>query len=209
MIKVLIADDHRLMRDGLRQIIAREKDMEMAAEATNDLEVMFEVRKGGIDVLSMDLSMPGRSGIDLIARVRQEAPNLPILIVTMHDAQHYAVRAIRAGAQGYLTKENAGVELIEAIRVLAAGKSYISAKVAEQLAMNLRAPLDVVPHAQLSNRELQVFRLLVAGTSVSAAAVELMLSVKTVSAHKARIMQKLGMTNFSEMVQYAITHKLL
>jgi DNA-binding NarL/FixJ family response regulator len=209
MINVVIADDHRLMREGLRQIFNREPDIAVVGEATNDIDVMFEVRKGGIDVITMDLTMPGRSGIELIRRVREEAPELPVLILTMHDEQHYAVRAIRAGAQGYLTKENAGIELIDAIRQLAEGKRYISAKVAEQLALNFMAPHAGMQHSALSDRELQVFSLLVAGISVSAAAADLMLSVKTVSAHKARILQKMGMSNLSEMVQYAVTHKLL
>lgn len=209
MINVVIADDHRLMREGLRQILYREPDIAVVGEATNDIDVMFQVRKGGLDVITMDLTMPGRSGIELIRRVRQEVPDLPVLILTMHDEQHYAVRAIRAGAQGYLTKENAGIELIDAIRQLAAGKRYISAKVAEQLALNLMAPRAGMQHSQLSDRELQVFSLLVAGISVSAVAADLMLSVKTVSAHKARILQKMGMSNLSEMVQYAVSHKLL
>ena len=209
MINVVIADDHRLMREGLRQILDREPDIAVVGEATNDIDVMDQVRKGGIDVVTMDLTMPGRSGIELIRRVRQEAPELPILVLTMHDEQHYAVRAIRAGAQWYLTKENAGIELIDAIRQLAAGRCHISARVAEHLAMNLMAPTAGMPHSQLSNRELQIFSLLVAGTSVSAAAADLMLSVKTVSAHKARILQKMGMSNLSQMVQYAVSHKLL
>lgn len=209
MIKVAIADDHRLMREGLRQILFREPDMVVVGEATNDIDVMSLVRKGGIDVMTMDLSMPGRSGIELIRRVRQEAPGLAVLVLTMHDEQHYAVRAIRAGAQGYLTKENAGIELIDAIRQLAAGKPYISPKVAEQLALNLMTPHTGLQHAVLSDRELQVFSMLVSGTSVSAVAADLTLSVKTVSAHKARILQKMGMSNLSEMVQYAVSHKLL
>ncbi len=209
MIKVAIADDHRLMREGLRQILFREPDMVVVGEATNDIDVMSLVRKGGIDVMTMDLSMPGRSGIELIRRVRQEAPGLAVLVLTMHDEQHYAVRAIRAGAQGYLTKENAGIELIDAIRQLAAGKPYISPKVAEQLALNLMTPHNGLQHAVLSDRELQVFSMLVSGTSVSAVAADLTLSVKTVSAHKARILQKMGMSNLSEMVQYAVSHKLL
>ena len=208
MIRIVIADDHTIMREGLKRILDGALDIEIVGEAINGFEVLSLVRQGGFDLL-LDLSMPGRSGVDLIRQVRSEAPKLAILILTMHEEEQYAVRAIRAGAQGYLTKESAGTQLVGAIRKVASGRPYISTEVAEQLALNIMAPNEQLLHKQLSDREFEVFSLLVGGKSITEIANNLHLSVKTVSTHKTRIMQKMGMTSLSEMVQYAVAHRLL
>ena len=163
MIRIVIADDHTIMREGLKRILDGALDVEIVGEATNGFEVLSLVRQGGFDLLLLDLSMPGRSGVDLIRQVRSEAPKLAILILTMHEEEQYAVRAIRAGAQGYLTKESAGTQLVGAIRKVASGRPYISTEVAEQLALNIMAPNEQLLHKQLSDREFEVFSLLVGG----------------------------------------------
>jgi DNA-binding NarL/FixJ family response regulator len=204
MIRIVIADDHTIMREGLKRILDGAIDIDIVGEAIDGFEVLAQVRQGGFD-----LSMPGRSGVDLIRQIRSEAPKLAILILTMHEEEQYAVRAIRAGAQGYLTKESAGSQLVGAIRKVATGRPYISNEVAEQLALNIMAPNEQLLHKQLSDREFEVFSMLVGGKSITEIANNLHLSVKTVSTHKTRIMQKMGMNSLSEMVQYAVAHRLL
>lgn len=209
MIKVVIADDHRLMREGLRGILETAGDITVSGEATSEPEVMSSVRDGNFDVLLLDLSMPGRSGIELVRRVHTEFPAVRILVLTMHAEEHFAVRTIRAGAHGYLTKENAVAQVVKAIRVVASGRPFISMKVAEEMALHVMAPDVTMLHSQLSDRELQVFSLLVTGSSVSEIAAQLNVSVKTVSAHKAHILQKMGMKGIAHMVQYALAQGLL
>jgi DNA-binding NarL/FixJ family response regulator len=209
MIKVVLADDHRLMREGLRAILEGAEDIMVSGEATSEPEVMARVRGGNFDVLLLDLSMPGRSGIELIRRVHANFPAARILVLTMHAEEHFAVRAIRAGAHGYLTKENAVAQVVKAIRVIASGRPFISTRVAEELALHVMAPDVTMLHSQLSDRELQVFTLLVTGSSVSQIAAQLNVSVKTISAHKANILQKMGMKGIAHMVQYAVAQGLL
>jgi len=160
-------------------------------------------------VLLLDMSMPGRAGMDLIRQVRAERPRVRILVLSMHQEHQYAIRAIRAGASGYLTKESAARELATALRKVASGGAYITPEVAEQLALGAMPSADALPHTTLSDREFQVLRMLVSGKSVSDIAGALTLSVKTVSTHKARLMQKLGVSNTSEMFRYAIQHRLV
>ncbi len=209
MIRIVIADDHTIMREGLKRILEGATDIEVVGEAVDGFEALALVRKGGLDLLLLDLSMPGRSGVELIRKIKDELPKLPILILTMHDEEQYAVRAIRAGARGYLTKESAGTQLVSAIRRVASGRPYISLEVAEQLAIDAMPSHEELPHKQLSNREFEVFGLLVSGKSITEIAEHLHLSVKTVSTHKTRIMQKMSMPSLAEMVQYAVAHKLL
>jgi DNA-binding NarL/FixJ family response regulator len=208
MIKLLIADDHAIMRAGLRRILELHDDIEVIGEAVNGFEVMDWVRKGGMDVLLLDLSMPGKSGIELIKQVKTENAKLPVLILTMHEEEQFALRTIRAGASGYVTKESAATLLVEAIRRVANGRLFISPAVAEQLALNLMPGTSELPHTQLSDREFEVFQLLVAGTSVTAIGEKLHLSVKTVSTHKTRILQKMNMQSLAELVRYAIANGL-
>jgi DNA-binding NarL/FixJ family response regulator len=209
MIRIAIADDHTIMREGLKRILDGADDIEVVGEAVNGFEALALVRKGGFDLLLLDLSMPGRSGVELIRQIKEEAPKLPILILTMHEEEQYAVRTIRAGARGYLTKESAGTQLLSAIRKVASGRPYISLEVAEQLAMDAMPSNDNLPHKQLSNREFEVFSLLVNGKSITEIADLLHLSAKTVSTHKTRILHKMGMNSLAEMVQYAIAYRLL
>ena len=209
MIPILIADDHTIMREGLKRILEGEPDIQIVAEAVDGLDALQKVRAGGIDLILLDLSMPGRSGVDLIRQMKDEAPKLPILILTMHEEEQYAVRAMRAGAHGYLTKESAGLELVSAIHRIASGRPYISVAVAEQLAMNIMPEEVALPHKTLSDREFEIFQLLVQGKSLTEIADSLFLSVKTVSTHKTRILVKMRMKNLTELVQYAVEHQLL
>ncbi|MFZ6844795.1 response regulator [Undibacterium sp. RuTC16W] len=209
MIRILIADDHTIMREGLKRILDGIEDIQVVAEAVDGFDTLEKARLGNFDVLLMDLSMPGRSGVDLIRQIKDEMPKLPILILTMHEEEQYAVRAIRAGARGYLTKESAGTQLVTALRKVASGRPYISMEVAEQLAMSAMPADNGLPHTQLSDREFEVFNHLVKGRSITEIGDLLHLSVKTVSTHKTRILQKMGMNNMSDLVQYAISHHLL
>jgi DNA-binding NarL/FixJ family response regulator len=210
MIRIVIADDHTIMREGLKRILDGADDIEVVGEAVDGFEALAQVRKGGFDLLMLDLSMPGRSGVELIRQIKDEMPKLPILILTMHEEEQYAVRAIRAGARGYLTKESAGTQLVSAIRKVASGRPYISLEVAEQLAMDaMPSNNEDLPHKQLSDREFEVFSLLVGGKSITEIAEMLHLSVKTVSTHKTRILHKMGMPSLADLVQYAVAHRLL
>ena len=209
MIRIVIADDHTLMREGLKRIFEGNDEITVVGEAIDGFSVISQVRKGGFDMLLLDLSMPGRSGIDLIRQIRTEAPKLPILVLTMYEEEQYAVRSIRAGAQGYLTKESAGDQLVNAIKKVASGRPYISMEVAEQLALGIMTPEKEMPHTQLSDREFEVFNLLASGKSITDIGAQLHLSVKTVSTHKSRILAKMGMHSLAEIVQYAVTQNLL
>jgi DNA-binding NarL/FixJ family response regulator len=209
MIRIVIADDHTIMREGLKRILDGAEDITVVGEAVDGFEALAQVRKGGFDLLMLDLSMPGRSGVELIRQIKDEVPKLPILVLTMHDEEQYAVRAIRAGARGYLTKESAGTQLVSAIRKVASGRPYISQEVAEQLAMEVMPSNEDLPHKQLSNREFEVFTLLVGGKSITEIAELLHLSAKTVSTHKTRVLQKMGMNSLAEMVQYAVQNRLV
>lgn len=209
MIRVLIADDHTIVREGLKQLLAAASDLAVIGEAQNGHEVLQRVREDDFDVLLLDMSMPGKSGVELIRQVRGEKPKLRILVLTMHEEGQYAVRAIKAGAAGYLTKDSASTQLVAAIRKVAAGGAFISSGVAEQFALGAMAHTDAPPHTALSDREFQVFEMLVAGKSVTDIAERLNLSVKTVSTHKAHIMQKMNMSNQAELIRYAIGHRLV
>jgi DNA-binding NarL/FixJ family response regulator len=209
MIRLLIADDHTIMREGLKRILDGAEDIQVVGEASNGFEVLDRVRKGGFDQVLLDLSMPGRSGVDLIRQMRLEAPQISILVLTMYDEGQYAVRALQAGAQGYLTKESAGAQLVHAIRRVATGRPYISVELAEQLAMNLMAPKEWLPHKRLTDREFEIFNQLVAGKSITEIAKLRHLSVKTISTHKTHMLAKMGMNAISEMVLYAVAHQLI
>ena len=207
-LKVLLADDHAIIRDGLKQILADTDDLAVAGEAANGLEVMQRVRENEWDVLVLDISMPGRSGLELIHMIKDEKPELPILILSMHHEEQYAVRAFQAGAMGYLTKESDGELLISAIRRVANGGVYISDKVAELMVRGIRPANKPLPHNLLSDREYQVFNLLVKGRGLTEIGTELSLSVKTISTHKTHILQKMALSNTAELIRYAIAHGL-
>ena len=209
MIRLVIADDYTIVREGLKQVLAAAADLAIAGEARDGFEVMARVRELDFEVLLLDMSMPGKSGIELIKQVRAEKPKLRILVLSMHEEPQYAVRAIKAGASGYLTKDSASAQLVQAIRKVAGGGAFISAEVAEQLALGAMPQVDGPPHSALSDREFQVFQMLVSGKSVTDIGNELNLSVKTVSTHKAHIMQKMQLANQTEMIRYAIAHGLM
>jgi DNA-binding NarL/FixJ family response regulator len=209
VIRIVIADDHAIVREGLKRIVSAADDMELVGEAADGTEVMQRVRELSFDVLMLDLSMPGRSGMELIKLVHAEKPRLRILVLSMHQELQYAVRAIKSGASGYLTKESAPALLEQAIRKLAGGGAFISAEVAEQLALGAMPGNETLPHESLSNREFEVFRLLAAGVSVTDIGLRLKLSVKTVSSHKANLTHKMGLQNQSELIRYALKHGLI
>ena len=206
MIRVVIADDHTILREGLRQLLGAAPDIAVVAEAGDGHEVMARVRSDEFDVLLLDMSMPGKSGIELIKQVKAERPKLRVLVLSMHEEQQYAVRALKAGASGYLTKDSAATQLVTAIRKVAGGGAFITPEVAEQLALGAMPNSEGPPHTRLSDREYEVFQLLVAGVTVSDIAVRLNLSGKTVSTHKARLMEKLGIDNQADLVRYAMHH---
>jgi DNA-binding NarL/FixJ family response regulator len=209
MIRVVLADDHTIVRTGLREILADTGDIEVVGEATNGHEVMARMRELAFDVLVLDISMPGRSGIELIQQVKREKSGVRILVLSMHSEEQYAVRALKAGASGYLTKDSAADQLVAAIRRIAGGGAYVTPETAERLALGLDAAVVGPLHSTLSDREMQVFQMIVAGKSVTEVADALSLSVKTVSTHKTRIMQKLNVTNQTELIRYAMRHKLI
>jgi two-component system invasion response regulator UvrY len=209
MIKILVADDHTIVREGLKQILSNTEDLLVGGEATNGNEVLAKVQGEDWDVVLLDMSMPGRSGVDLIKRLKEEKPKLPVLVLSMYKEEQYAVRALKAGASGYVTKLSASEQLVSAIRKVAGGGVFVSAALAEKLALNLMPTTETLPHTELSDRESQVFLMIVAGQSVSGIAEDLKLSVKTVSTHKTRILQKMNMTNTAELIHYAIRHNLV
>lgn len=210
MIRILIADDHAILRAGLKHLLSEATDIVVAGEASSGSETMALIRDVDCDLLVLDMSMPGRSGIDLIRQLKAERPKLPILILSMHKEDIFAVRALRAGAAGYLCKDNAESQLEAAIRKVAGGGLYINQAVAEKLAQEMVGGKSaVLPHTQLSDREYEVFRDIAAGLGVTEIGQRLNLSVKTVSTHKARIMQKMGFANTAELIQYAMKHDLL
>ena len=208
MTRVVIADDHQILREGLKQLLLAAGDLDVVGEAADGHGVLERVRTLEFDVLLLDMSMPGKSGVELIKQVKAERPKLRILVLSMHEEHQYAVRAIRAGASGYLTKESAAAQLVAAIRKIAAGGAIISAEVAERLALDAMPRAEGPLHASLSDREYQVFRLLVTGNSVSDIAEQLHLSAKTISTHKARLMEKLQVDNNAALVRYAVRHRL-
>jgi DNA-binding NarL/FixJ family response regulator len=208
MIRIVLADDHAIVREGLKRILSTVPDFQVVGEAADGTQVLQVARQTDFDLLLLDLSMPGRSGMELIRLVKTEKPRVRILVLSMHQETQYAVRAIKSGASGYLTKESASAELEQALRKIAAGGAYVSADVAQQLALGAMPGHEVAPHEALSQREFEVFGQLVAGVSVTEIAQRLHLSVKTVSTHKTHLMQKLGVHNAAELVRYAIRHGL-
>ncbi len=208
MVRVLVADDHAVVRQGLKQILADTFGMKIVAEAADGAAVLERLRGGGVDVVVLDLSMPGMSGVEVIKQIRREYPAVYILVLSIHSEDQYAVRVMRAGASGYLTKESAPGELVAALRRVADGHKYVSGSLAEKLAMGLERGADREPHETLSDREYEVLRRLAAGQTVGQIAAELVLSPKTVSTFRSRLMRKMNMHNNAEVIRYAITHGL-
>lgn len=209
MSRILVADDHAIVRKGLKQIISAALDLKVTAEAASGHEVLSLAREEPFDVVVLDLNMPDQSGLDTLKQLKAEHPSLPVLILSMYSEQQYAVRVLRAGASGYLTKESAPEQLVEAIRKVASGGKYVSAAVADALLGLLDADPDQPLHATLSDREFQVMRLLASGKSVSDIADMLSLSVKTVSTYRARVLEKMSMNSNAELAQYALRNELI
>jgi DNA-binding NarL/FixJ family response regulator len=209
VIRVLVADDHAVVRRGLRQILAETPDIVVAAEASTADEVRRMVHDVHCDVVVLDINMPGGSGIALLGEIRRERPRLPVLVLTMYTEEQYAVRAIKAGAAGFLTKESAPDKLVEAVRKVAGGGRWVSAELAETLASLVAGEGDGAPHERLSDREFEVMKMLAAGKTVSHIGEELSLSVKTVSTHRARILKKMNMRTNADLMRYAVEHGLV
>ena len=209
MINVLIVDDHTIVRHGLAQIVNAESDMTVLGEARNGDEALELVARSTPDVVVLDITMPGRNGLETLKEIKRRQPDVSVIMLSMHPKDQYAVRVLKAGASGYITKESAPEELVVAIRKAYEGGKYISPDVAELLASYIGHDSSEEPHRRLSDREFEVFRQIAIGKSISQISADLNLSVKTVSTHKTRIMQKMGMASLSEMVQYAVAHKLL
>jgi two-component system, NarL family, invasion response regulator UvrY len=201
MIRLLIADDHKIVRDGLKRILAATPDLQVAAEAASGDEALILVKAGQFDLALLDMSMPGLAGIDLIKRLKAEKPELKLVVLSMHGEAQYAARALKAGASGYLNKDSAAEQLVGAIRKIAAGGVHISEAAA--------ASLLSTPALGLSDREFEVLRLLASGLGPTEVAEKLHLSVKTVSTHKTNIQHKLGVSSTAELVRYALEHKLV
>lgn len=209
MIRILIADDHAVVRRGLEQIISETEDMRVGAQAASGDEAIASVRAERFDVVMLDLNMPGRSGLDVLKQIKIERPQLPVLVLSVHSEEHYAVRVLRAGASGYLNKESAPDMLIEAIRRVVGGRKYVSAEVAEKLLMEMDRDAEGPLHDALSDREFQVMRMLASGNAVSEIAETLTLSVKTVSTYRTRVLEKMNMKSNAELTRYALSHGLV
>ena len=209
MTRIAIADDHVLVRRGLAELLREMDDLRVVAECTSGDELLRAVRDERVDVVVMDMNMPGPTGLDLVKSLHAEHPRLPLLVLSAHPEDQYAVRVVRAGAMGYLTKESAEADLVEAIRRVVAGKRFLSQTLAESLLDALDADPEADPHAALSDREYQTMRMLASGMTVGGIAEELALSVKTVSTYRTRLLQKMGMANNAELTRYALENGLV
>jgi DNA-binding NarL/FixJ family response regulator len=210
LIKVLIADDHAIVRKGLKQILADTTDTVAVGEATTEQELFDMVRSiEDLNVVVLDLSMPGRGGLETLKQLKLEYPKLPVLILTIYPEDQYAIRVLKAGASGYLTKESAPDQLVTAIRKVARGEKYIGPRLAERLAADLGRDFDRPLHEALSDREFQVMRMIAKGKTITEIADELSLSVKTISTYRARVLEKMKIKNNAEMTHYAIEQHLI
>lgn len=209
-LRILVADDHPVVRGGLRQLLSEAPDVGDVGEAADPQQILDAARTGTWDVIVLDLGLPGRGGLDVLRILKDEQPGRPVLVLSMHAEDQYAIRALRAGAAGYLTKEAAADKLLEAIRKVAAGGRHVSPAVAEQLAGAIGGDATGAPlHAALSDREFEVLRLIASGKTVGDIAGVLSLSVKTVSSYRARILDKMGLRNNAELMKYAMEHRLV
>jgi two-component system invasion response regulator UvrY len=209
MIKVLVVDDHPIVRQGLKQVISEESDMAVLGEAQNSQEVFELIHEQDWDVVVLDITMPGRGGLDVLRDIKHERPKLPVLMLSVHPEDQYAVRTLKAGASGYLTKESAPEELVGAIRKILRGGKYVSSTLAEKLAFQLESETEKLLHESLSNRENEVMLMIASGKTISAIAGEMSLSVKTVSTYRARILEKMQMKGNADLTYYVIKNRLL
>ncbi|MFZ0132216.1 MAG: response regulator transcription factor [Desulfobacterales bacterium] len=209
MLRIVMADDHPIVRAGLKQIMAEASDLVVAAEAGNGRELLNLVRQEPYDVILLDISMPGMDGLDVLKQLKSELPAIPVIILTVHPEAQYALRVLKAGASGYLTKESVPSELIRAIRKVHRGGRYITPSLAEKIAFALGGETDKMPHETLSDREFQVLSQIASGRTVTQIAEELALSVKTISTYRTRILEKMQMKTNAELTHYAIQNKLV
>ncbi len=209
MIDLIVCDDHPVVRKGLTWILQSGMPVRSVREAGDSQALLALVREQPADVVLLDVSLPGRGGLDVLRQLRQECPRLPILMLSVHPADHYAVRALRAGASGYLTKDLATQELVKAVQTVTSGHRYVTAEVAERLADDLGRPADRDPHETLSDREFEVLGLIGSGKTVSQIASELCLSYNTINTYRARVLAKLGLKTDSDIVRYALRHGLV
>ena len=209
MIKLLVADDHAIVRKGIEQIIAETADIVVSAEARNGQEVIEKAAKNVYDLVLLDIAMPGRDGLEVLKELKKNRPKLAVLMLSMYPEEQYAIRALRSGAAGYLTKESAPDELIAAIRKVSAGGKYISSSLAEKIAHKLGDQSDMPLHEQLSDREYQILIMLASGKTLTEIADELALSVKTISTYRARLLSKMNMKSNAEITRYVIENKLV
>jgi two-component system invasion response regulator UvrY len=207
--KILIADDHAVVRQGLKQILADEYRRATFGEAANAQEAIDRVWQDEWDVVILDVTMPGRSGLEALREIRKSKPRLPVLVLSMHPEDQFAMRVLKCGASGYMTKESAPAELVGAVRKVITGGRYVSPGLAEKMAAHINADFQVAPHERLSNREFLVLRLIASGKTVSQIADELTLSVKTISTYRSRILEKMVMQSNAELTHYAIQNKLV
>jgi DNA-binding NarL/FixJ family response regulator len=209
VIRVLIADDHAVVRRGVRQILEETSDIEVTGEAASASELWPQVREGRCDAIVLDVNLPGRSGLELLSDIKRERPELPVLILTVHSEEQYAVRALKAGASGFLTKESAPDKLVDAVRKIAEGRRFITPEVAEKLASSVARGDQGPLHETLSDREFQILKMIGSGKTVSQIGRELALSVKTISTHRTRILKKMNLKTNSELTHYAIRNGLV
>ena len=209
MIRVLIADDHAILRRGLKEILVRELTDVMCGEAENAQQVLSQVRSRAWDLVILDITMPGRSGLDVLRDLKRERPKLPILVLSMHPEDQYGKRVFKAGASGYMNKESAPEELLKAIRTVLGGGRYVSPSLAERLVSDLSGEAEQSLHERLSDREIEVLRMIASGKAISQIADELHLSVTTVSTYRARILEKMGLTSNAELIRYALDNRLI
>ena len=209
MIHVLVVDDHNIFREGLKQILSSTPDLHVAGEAAGGHDALAKVQNGDWDVVLMDLSMPDGSGLETLLQLRTLRPKLPVLILSMYPEDQYAIRVLKAGASGYLSKVAAPDALIEAIRKVAGGGKFVSPEVAEVLAAQIGSAVQGPPHEALSDREFQVLRLIASGKTVSDIADELALSVKTISTYRSRVLEKMNMKSNAELTRYALQNHLV
>jgi two-component system invasion response regulator UvrY len=209
MIKVVVVDDHAVVREGLKRIISENAGMAVTAEAGDGHEAMKVIQSEACDVVLLDITMPNKSGLDVLKQLHAESPRLPVLVLSMHSEDQYAVRVLRAGAAGYLTKESAPAKLVQAIRKVVRGGKYVSPTLAERLVYDLDTDSSKAPHEILSDREYQVLCMIASGKTVTQVAEELGLSVKTISTYRVRLLEKLNMRNNAELTRYAIKEALV
>jgi len=208
-IRILLVDDHAIVREGLKRLLEPAPDLVVVEEAASGPHALERLRRGAVDVVVADITMPGMSGIDLIGRIRAEFPGVAVLVLSMHAEEPYALRAFQAGAAGYLTKDTVAGELIGAIRKVASGGAYVTPSLAERMVLSISTTGGNTPaHATLSNREMQILRLIVAGKRINEIAQELNLSVKTVSTHKSNTLRKLNLPSLAALIRYGLEHQL-